>query len=59
MLTHSELRVARLAALGATNRAIAEDVGVTVKAIEWHLSHVYRKLGIRGRHGLPQALRLG
>lgn len=58
-LTRSELRVARLAGLGATNRAIAEDVGVSVKAVEWHLSHAYRKLGIRGRGGLAQALRLG
>lgn len=57
-LTQSELRVARLAGLGASNRAIAEDVGVTVKAVEWHLSHAYRKLGITGRRGLPQALRL-
>ena len=59
LLTQSELRVARLAALGATNRAISEDVGVTVKAVEWHLSHAYRKLGIRGRRDLRQALRLG
>jgi len=58
-LTMSELRVARLAGLGATNRAIAEDVGVSVKAVEWHLSHTYRKLGIRGRGELAQVLRLG
>ena len=58
-LTQSELRVARLAALGATNRAIAEDAGVTVKAVEWHLSHAYRKLDISGRRDLAQALRLG
>ncbi len=57
-LTESELRVARLAALGGTNRAIASDVGVTVKAVEWHLSHAYRKLGVRGRTELPRALRL-
>ncbi|MGZ5401053.1 MAG: hypothetical protein ACXWDM_13680, partial [Nocardioides sp.] len=31
-LTRAELRVARLAGLGATNRAIAHDVGVSVKA---------------------------
>lgn len=58
-LTASELRVARLAARGATNRAIAEDVGVSVKAVEWHLSHAYRKLDIRGRSGLATVLRLG
>jgi len=57
-LTRSELRIARLAGLGATNRGIAEDVGVTVKAVEWHLSQAYRKLGIRGRGGLAQVLRL-
>ena len=58
-LTGSELRIARLAGLGATNRTIAVDLGVTVKAVEWHLSHTYSKLGIRGRAGLAQALRLG
>ena len=58
-LTHSELRIARLAAGGNTNRAIAADVGVTVKAVEWHLSHTYRKLGVTGRRELPRVLRIG
>ena len=57
-LTESELRVARLAAQGDTNRSIAAHVGVTVKAVEWHLSHAYRKLGIGGRRELAQVLRL-
>ncbi|WP_182525034.1 helix-turn-helix transcriptional regulator [Nocardioides dongkuii] len=48
-LTAAERRVARLAADGLTNRQIAEQLLVTIKAVEWHLSHVYRKLGIASR----------
>lgn len=55
-LTASERRVARLAADGLTNREIAGQLVVTVKAVEWHLSHVYRKLGIRSRSGLATSL---
>ncbi|MCW2794010.1 MAG: regulatory protein LuxR, partial [Nocardioides sp.] len=55
-LTVSERRVARLAAAGLTNRQIAEELVVTVKAVEWHLSHVYRKLGIRSRTRLSHTL---
>ncbi|KQY57578.1 MULTISPECIES: LuxR C-terminal-related transcriptional regulator [unclassified Nocardioides] len=52
-LTPSELRVVELAASGLTNREIAGRLVVTVKAVEWHLSNVYRKLGISGRKELP------
>jgi hypothetical protein len=31
---------------------------VTVKAIQWHLSNVYRKLEINSREELPEALGL-
>lgn len=55
-LTSSEQRVARLAADGLTNREIARELMVTAKAIEWHLSRVYRKLGIRSRTGLATSL---
>jgi DNA-binding NarL/FixJ family response regulator len=55
-LTASEQRVARLAADGLTNRQIAEQLVVTVKAVEWHLSHVYRKLGINSRIHLAGTL---
>jgi len=57
-LTVSERRIARLAAAGLTNRQIADQLVVTVKAVEWHLSHVYRKLGIRSRAGLASSLGL-
>jgi len=55
-LTVSERRVARMAADGLTNRQIASELVVTVKAVEWHLSHVYRKLGIASRASLASTL---
>ncbi|HEX5293426.1 MAG TPA: LuxR family transcriptional regulator, partial [Streptosporangiaceae bacterium] len=39
-LTPSELRVARLAADGQTNRQIAHGLYVTLKTVETHLAHV-------------------
>jgi ATP/maltotriose-dependent transcriptional regulator MalT len=56
VLTASERRVARMAADGLTNRQIANELVVTVKAVEWHLSHVYRKLGISSRGSLAETL---
>jgi DNA-binding NarL/FixJ family response regulator len=55
-LTASERRVAALAADGLTNRQIAEQLLVSVKAVEWHLSNVYRKLEIRSRKALAPSL---
>jgi DNA-binding CsgD family transcriptional regulator len=52
LLTQAEQRVARLAARGLTNRQIAEQLTVTIKGVEWHLSRVYRKLGIGSRDDL-------
>ena len=48
--------MAGLAADGLTNRQIAEHLVVSVKAVEWHLSRVYRKLGIRSRQALAPTL---
>jgi DNA-binding CsgD family transcriptional regulator len=55
-LTGSERRVARMAAEGMANKEIAQTLFVTVKAVEVHLSSVYRKLGIASRRELPRAL---
>jgi DNA-binding CsgD family transcriptional regulator len=55
-LTPSERRVASLAAQGRTNRAIAQELYLTVKTIEAHLSSAYRKLEIASRSELPEAL---
>jgi ATP/maltotriose-dependent transcriptional regulator MalT len=56
LLTNAERRVAALAAAGLTNRQVAEELRVSVKAVEWHLSRTYRKLGIASRSGLVLAL---
>jgi DNA-binding CsgD family transcriptional regulator len=55
-LTASELRVARLAAAGRTNRQIAQALFITTKTASAHLSRVYRKLDITRRDQLGQAL---
>lgn len=51
-LTAAERRVVEPAARGATNREIAAAAGISVKAVEWHLSRVYRKLGVTSRRAL-------
>ncbi len=55
-LTASERRVTALAAGGQTNRDIAQELYVTPKTVEVHLSNAYRKLGIRSRRELAGAL---
>jgi DNA-binding CsgD family transcriptional regulator len=46
-LTETEHRVAELAAHGRTNKEIAAELFMGVSTVEAHLSHVYRKLGVR------------
>ncbi|WP_184502968.1 helix-turn-helix transcriptional regulator [Streptomyces botrytidirepellens] len=48
-LSAAEGKVADLAAQGFTNREIADALYVTVSTVEQHLTHIYRKLNIRGR----------
>lgn len=48
-LTASERRVAELAAMGLTNREIAEQLFVTKKTVEWHLHNTFRKLEVESR----------
>jgi DNA-binding CsgD family transcriptional regulator len=55
-LTASERRVAQLAADGMSNKEIAQALFVTIKTVEVHLSHAYRKLEISSRAQLDKAL---
>lgn len=58
-LTASEERVCRLAARGLSNREIAQELVVSPKTVETHLSRVYRKLGVARRSELAAVLRAG
>ena len=47
--TPAELRAARMAAEGLSNRQIAQALFLTTKTVEGQLSHAYAKLQVRGR----------
>ncbi len=51
-LTPAELAVARLVAAGRSNRETAIELYVSVKTVEFHLGHIFGKLGIRSRKDL-------
>ena len=51
-LTKREVTVARLASEGHSSKAIALQLAVSVRTIDSHLAHAYRKLGVVGRQEL-------
>src|SRR5256886_8741382 len=55
-LTPSERRVAQLAAAGLSNRDIAQNLFITARTVEGHLTHAYQKLAITSREQLPAVL---
>jgi DNA-binding CsgD family transcriptional regulator len=55
-LTPTERRIAELAASGLSNREIADRAFVSVKTVEARLTRAYRKLGVRSRVQLADAL---
>jgi DNA-binding NarL/FixJ family response regulator len=48
-LTARELEILRLVAAGTSNAAIARELWVAEQTIKFHLSNVYRKLGVANR----------
>ena len=55
-LTPQEQQIGALLASGRTTREAAAALFLSPKTIEYHLDHVYRKLGIRSRQELAAAL---
>jgi DNA-binding NarL/FixJ family response regulator len=51
-LTPREREVAQLAALGLADRAIADQLTLSVRTVETHLNRAYTKLGLQGRTDL-------
>jgi DNA-binding CsgD family transcriptional regulator len=59
-LTKSERQVALLIAWGATSKQVADLLELRPKTVEWHLSRILRKVGVRSRADLsPQLLEGG
>jgi DNA-binding CsgD family transcriptional regulator len=52
VLTERERQIAVMAASGASNRDIADAIGVSVRTVEGHLYQVFMKLGVSSRSGL-------
>lgn len=48
-ITAREWEVLELLSAGARNREIADELGISTRTVESHLSAVYGKLGVRGR----------
>jgi DNA-binding CsgD family transcriptional regulator/predicted ATPase len=48
-LSATEQRIVDLVAAGRTTREVAEELFVSAKTVEWNLTRIYRKLGVRSR----------
>jgi DNA-binding CsgD family transcriptional regulator len=58
-LTDRELGVALAVGRGASNREVAAELFLSPKTVEFHLGHIYRKLGIRSRSQLSALVASG
>jgi DNA-binding CsgD family transcriptional regulator/tetratricopeptide (TPR) repeat protein len=56
-LSNQERRVAELAATGRTTKEIAAQLNLSPRTVDNHLHHAFRRLGVRNRAGLGDALK--
>ena len=56
-LTAQELAVARLVAVGMSNRQVASELFISIKTVQFHLTHIYAKLGVSSRAELAAQFR--
>lgn len=57
-LTAQERTVAELVATGATNKEVARSLFLAEKTVQYHLTRLYRKLGVRSRSELAAVFRI-
>ena len=48
-LTTREVEIIQLVLAGYTNKAIAAEIYISEKTVEFHLDHIYGKIGVRTR----------
>ena len=48
-LTRREIEILQRLIEGKTNRAIATEIYISEKTVEFHLDHIYTKLGVHTR----------
>ncbi len=56
ILTQRETEIAKLAAEGFTDREIAQQLGVSERTVNTHVSRILKKLGIKSRNRIASAL---
>jgi DNA-binding NarL/FixJ family response regulator len=48
-LTSRELEILQLLLTGKTNKEIATEIYISERTVEFHLDHIYTKIGVRTR----------
>src|SRR5574340_308305 len=56
LLTPAEVRVAQLVAMGLSNQAVAEQLGLAETTVKFHLTNTFRKTGFTTRTQLTSAI---